>query len=316
VGAEYGIGAGNQVAEVVLPGPPPAVVTHVDIENLLIGDMDAGLIPPPPAGGDYLYIVYFPASTTVDLFATDQGCATSYGYHYATFDPQGVRITYAAIPDCSALDPDVDYRVILFPNASHEIIEAATNPSPLVNPAYWLGDQQNPWSQFGGEVADECIGLTIVASDYKLTRVWSNAVASDGGDPCQPSPPGEVFYDVTPTPDQNLTIPAGTSLTITLTGWSAAPLAAWFVTAYAGYDSAFLPQVVLPETVELTPPLDTGTTIANGLTTTLTIGVPPNTPSGSIGSVFVDSFAQAPTAPFYSYFLFPRNDWPVLINVP
>jgi hypothetical protein len=310
VGQEYGVGPGAHVAHAVLPSAP-AVVTHTDIEGILIAAIESHVLPAPAK--DSVYAVYFPASTTVKLFAGDQGCLTSYGYHYSR-PYEGQRLTYFAIPDCSALDPTVDYHAILYPDASHELIETLTDPS-MTDPAYLLESAMNAWSQFGGEVADECAGLSTNEAGYTLTRVWSNQAAASGQDPCQPASPSAIVYDVAPS-QTVVTIAAGHSATISLMGWSSAPKAPWWLTAYMGYESAFNPKPQLGgPVVSFGPTVGAGTTITNGQTTTLTLSVPAGAQSGSIGSVFIDSFDQQPPSTFTSLFLFPRNDWPILIRV-
>src|SRR5262245_8034173 len=272
-GADYGVGAGKHVAKVVLAEAAPAVVTAADIRRLLIDRIDRGVLP---SGDDFLYAVYFPASTEVDLFANDGGCAAGYGYHEGVLTAAH-RFAYAAIPECSQHDRTVPYEQILFPDASHEIIEAATNPFPVDDPAYWLAARGAPWGQAGGEVADGCAGLNVVEDGFALTRVYSNTAAARGDDPCQPGD-GEVYFGLSPAKNVYDASP-GQTLQIPLRAWATGPIASWYVTAMRGYDSAFAVHPVLGA-----PRAHAGQHVV------LTVTVPATARRGSVGSVFVSSF--------------------------
>jgi hypothetical protein len=297
-GAEYGVGDGTHVARVMLDEVAPAVVTAADIRRLLVARIDAGVLP---AGDDFLYVVYFPASTEVDMFAGDGSCAAGYGYHEGVLTAAH-RFAYAAIPDCSAFDPHIAYESILFPDASHEIIEAATNPFPIDDPAYWLGAPSDPWSQFGGEVADACAGLNVEEGGFALTRVYSNAAAQRGDDPCQPAG-GEVYFGASPSRNVYTGAP-GDVLHIPLHAWATGSIASWNVTATRGYDSAFAVHPAL-----------NATHARPGQSLVLTVTIPATARRGSVGSVFVSSFATWPDPVPYSLLAFPRFDWPVAIVV-
>jgi hypothetical protein len=277
---------------------PPSAVTSADIRRFLLDAIAAGTLP---EGDEFIYVVYYPATTTVQLYANDGGCAAGYGYHDAV-DTTQHRFAYAAIPNCSAYDPQARYEDILFPDASHEIIEAATNPFPVDDPAYWLGNPLDPWSQAGGEVADACAGLTTEEGGYSLTRVYSNSAASRGDDPCQPGD-GETYYGVSPA-DRVYAAQPGETLTIPLFAWATGPIASWNVKAYRGFVSAFAPHPTL-----------SASTASAGDQLVLTVTVPTTARHGDVGSVILGSFAQSPDPVPYSLFLFPQFDWPLLIQV-
>lgn len=95
-----------------------------------------------------------------------------------------------------------------------------------------------------------------------------------------PFAPGHVYYNVSPSPSAPQTVPAGGSVTFTLTGWATAPVAPWsLVVNPDGYAQQGF----------ATTPSFTSTTVGNGTTTQLTLHVPASTPSGRTATVRVGS---------------------------
>jgi hypothetical protein len=93
---------------------------------------------------------------------------------------------YAFIPDCGLSDEEVMFAV------SHEIAEAATDPSPEVQPTWQSATPP-------GEIADLCGDLSTTldggldadggALSYQVQRLYSTKVAALGtSDPCVPAP--------------------------------------------------------------------------------------------------------------------------------
>ncbi len=153
-----------------------------------------------------VYAIYFPAGTTISLGGAES-CSSFGGYHnnFNTSDT-GQNITYAVIPRCSSFSTGsgtlsgVD--AITGP-ASHEYLEAVTDPEPETNPAYLTPDNADfIWAQVlgGGEIGDLCAQLQNVfykpsGFDYTVQRSWSNSASLASHDPCQPSLPGEVYFN-------------------------------------------------------------------------------------------------------------------------
>jgi hypothetical protein len=319
VGHDYGVGSGTHVAHVVLPGPVPAMMTDLDTQALLETNLGNGTLPSaagPDAGasgagdagdGDYLYMVIYPSSTQTGSFLAgpstctyEGGSSFIGGYHWET-QSGAYHVPYAVIPTCSS-GTIVEGTSDLEASASHEFIEAATDPFPYTNPGYGITDQADPWVYTAGEVADLCEGLTTQEAGFTAQRVWSNSVAMEdngvdasagGGSPCVPAT-SEPFYDVSPSPSQAQNVAAGSSVTFTLTGFSTGPVSAWGLSTFPG-PSSFTPTAMLG-----------ATTIDNGQTTTLLVGVPSGTPSNSYASLFVTS-SRSPTD--FTY-------WPIAITVP
>src|SRR5207249_3243673 len=136
---------------------------------------------------------------------------------------------YAVVPACSSGANALAYVEV---GASHELIEAATDPLPLTDPEWALIDPANPWTVLAGEVADFCEIVSYVQdSGYVLQRSWSNAAARAGTDPCVPAP-SRPFYDTSTTPSTVQHVAAGASVTFTLRGFSEAPTADWTLSQF------------------------------------------------------------------------------------
>jgi hypothetical protein len=310
VGHDYGVGTGTHAAHVVLQMTAPTSPTDLDTQALIEQKIGDGTLPSAfdvdggstDAGagvaGDYVYVIFYPQGTTAGSFlAGPSTCADLGGgefiggYHWET-QSGAYHVPYAVIPTCSDAS-GVERASDIEASASHEIIEASTDPFPYTSTAYALTDLSDPWTFTDGEVADLCEGQTLQQNGFTVQRVWSNAAAAAGTAPCIPAPAGG-FYDVSPSPDTTQTVAAGSSVTFTLTGFSTAPLPPWSLQAFAE-QGAFVPTLQL-----------SASTIGNGQTATLKVSVPSTAASQSYASVIV-SCSRAPGD---------FNYWPVAVTVP
>jgi hypothetical protein len=295
VGQEYGVGAGTQGPNVVLTDTPPASASASDIESFLATKILAGTLPTPD--DSTLYVIYYPPSTQ----PSGLGCSGAWWGHNTVQTP--VRFRYAAIPACPppASFPWTQVQSIE-QDASHEIMEAATDPEYWLAPAYAMTDPENPFHYMGGEVADLCVGLTVPEGQFLVQRIWSNVAAAKGQSPCVPAPAGDVVFDLSPASASPISVAAGAHATIALNGWSNGPIEPWFVVpvTYPGFTATMTPSGVLS--------LDTMT---NGGSAVLTVSVPSNTSSGSRGIVVVDSALVQGTLITGGPYA-----WPILVQVP
>jgi hypothetical protein len=88
--------------------------------------------------------------------------------------------------------------------ASHELVEASSDPYPDSKPAFSdLDDQNTGWGVLmGSENADMCAGIerssvTLPDLPFVVTRVWSNSAAAAASDPCLPAEPGDPYFNAT-----------------------------------------------------------------------------------------------------------------------
>jgi hypothetical protein len=187
----------------------------------------AGDLPVPSA--NTLYVFYLPPGFSVVL----DGAPTC-GYHsLATvnvLDAGTVTIPYVVIPRCEVSGmQDLDVATVA---ASREIAEAATDPY-LAQGEIGFYRVDPAWSVTGNEIGDYCAGLTTTESGSAVQRIWSNASAAAGHDPCVPAPSGEVYYSVAPEADvaQGITLAVGASATFSATAFADGATSAWSISA-------------------------------------------------------------------------------------
>ncbi len=309
VGHDYGVGAGVHTAHVVLPAPP-STVSDLDVQSLLEQKLGDGTLPSaegPDAGsvdagpgvpGGYLYVFFYPSSTTTGSFlggpttCVDVGGGHFLGgYHWET-QSGAYHVPYAVVPECKGaggVEGPGDLEVA----ASHEIMEASSDPFPYSETAYAIIDPNDPWVATAGEVGDLCEGQVTQEAGFSAQRIWSNSAAAADAPPCVPTPPGG-FYNVSPSPQGTQIVAAGSSVTFTLTGFSTQPAAPWSLDALSFGQASFQPTAVLSTH-----------SIANGATATLTVTVPAGTASQSYAAVFLSSYRAVDD----------YNVWPVAVVV-
>jgi hypothetical protein len=251
------IGPGSAGGHVVLPAAASGYTDSVKgaestVRALLTASVADGSLPPPDA--QTLYVLYFPAGTTI-LLDGNASCAPSSfaSYHDTIALPVGdggsgamTNAAYAVVARCSSTEAATTVA------ASHEIVEAATDPSPENAPAFQLTDMV--WTAFGPEVADACaavdVNLVTVDSGFSVQRSWSNASAAAGHDPCVPVATGEVYFNVAPEEGaETLTLSVGQSATVVVYPFADGPASfSWQLSAVAASGSP-LAFAVAPDSV-------------------------------------------------------------------
>jgi hypothetical protein len=99
VGADYGVDTGSVLKAVQRTDPAPAMIDDAGIVNLLYAGLADGTLPTPPGGpADALYMIWFPATTTITA-GTDRSCEAFGGYHNSA-RRGGVELAYAVIAAC------------------------------------------------------------------------------------------------------------------------------------------------------------------------------------------------------------------------
>jgi hypothetical protein len=268
--AEYGAGAATGLPPVQLTEPAPTTIDDSNIQLWLAKKLngDDPLFPTPDA--NTLYALFYPAGTTVTLggtpvldggvadAGTDTGgggggfggiqssCTDFGGYHQnIQLDaPHGTaNVAYAVVPRCATFGPLTGLDVITGA-ASHEFIEATTDPFPISAPAYLTIDDAHAYWEFvlgGGEVCDMCAQFPasftkFTELPYTVQRCWSNKAEKAGTDPCVPETESEVYFNTVPELTsipadiegmtlnvQGVSIPVGSSKVVTLDLFSDGP---------------------------------------------------------------------------------------------
>jgi hypothetical protein len=275
VGAEFGVLAGTH-EERRFPEIAPATIKDAGIRNLIIAKIAASALPAPTVGGQNVYMIYFPATTVI----TDSGGAKmcgangSVGYH-GSGKSGGIDFAYAVVADCGSGFPSITS------TASHELIEAASDPWNAPNDGYFM-DFSAPdlwYTDYGDEDADMCqYEADIGEGIWTLQRSYSNVAAAAGGSPCVPAVAGEAYNNVSAMPATMPDVAPGGSFVFTITGWSTLKTAPWKLALGPGDQTDFDPKPVL-----------SGTSITNGDTVTVTLKAPATATAGTIGSAYIFS---------------------------
>jgi hypothetical protein len=157
----------------------------------------------PKPDSQTLYVIFFPATTTI-VDQDGPSCLAFGAYHssYRSTLPGGSNTAYAVIPYCDYGGGDMLNYTQVQVSASHEIAEVASDPYPGPNLAFYL-TSNDAWegaqSLGGGENGDMCEGLSNANwpdTPYTYQRIWSNQAAAQSMQPCQPSPSSNPYFAV------------------------------------------------------------------------------------------------------------------------
>jgi hypothetical protein len=202
------------------------------IQEYLQARIADGTLPQPTE--ETLYVVYLPAAVSITLDGASS-CREFGGYHNTlTYTPEAgaaIPVPYAIVPRCDSTTTTTTIA------ASHEIIEAATDPDVgNTNVAYYMVNEA--WAFAGGEVGDLCVDFTgggtdtVLEGAFTVQRSWSNTEAKAGHDPCVPAPANDVFFGAAPAAaQQKVVLAAGKSVVIDVTAFSNGPMADFTLSA-------------------------------------------------------------------------------------
>jgi hypothetical protein len=281
VGSEYGIGAGTVGGTVQLADSAPTTpITSADVETYLATGITNGTIPTPAGGfANALFLIYYPSTAQITTTFVDgimkQNCTDWLAYH-GEAHTMGLDFSYAVVADCSLTGQALTNEQEMEMAASHEIIEAATDAFPITNPAYQvIADPTSGWYAyfaFEVEVGDLCEipAIADMETGHVAQRIWSNAAAAAGNDPCIPTDPTVPYFNTSASPTTIAHVAAGATAQFQLQGWSVAPVANWTLSTDVPTDSAFSPMITFGNM-----------NMNNGGTTTMSITVPANATAGT-----------------------------------
>jgi hypothetical protein len=249
------VSAGSPAMSVAYPSAPAAMYTDSDqggpssIRDFLATALDTSVLPAPAPGAvsNTLYLLYFQTTTKI-VYDGSSSCEAFDGYH-GSMTYNGQQVPYAIIPECSGPSAGETPPITTLENttitASHEILEAATDPNDLAL-GYFLDFNQVAnygWLDVqGGEVADLCVDPFLLAQDewpessFVVQRIWSNANAKAGLDPCVPVPASEVYFSGAPV-QSFFVMDVGSTLMFEVDAFSTGPRADWTLSAQDWTDS-------------------------------------------------------------------------------
>jgi len=254
------IESGPAGTSIELTSSPQASYTDGDdgsastLQTWLSNSIASGTLPAPASGSpsETLYVLYFPATTTVTFdgvpSCTDEGFD---GYHnWTSIGSQTVAYVVAMeCPPLPATTPGVTAPTLLQNTtitASHEIVEASTDPVPpgtsnAVSPGFALDStllDNFGWIDVtgGGEAADMCVDFFGLRQDetsdgtFTVQRIWSAAQAQSGVDPCNPIPPGDLYFNAAPEGTAFFVVGVGQSETFFVDAFAQPGVGNWTLT--------------------------------------------------------------------------------------
>jgi hypothetical protein len=332
--SEYHLGALSSASHLVGPAIAAGVYTTSQLQTYVAGVLagaDGGSIATP--NGNTIYLVYLPAGAT---FSGRTDC----GYH--TSFPSSATSTgdqLALVIRCPPVRDQETELGQLTRVGSHEIVESATDPIgrgyrlPTVTAQPWDASIWQAWDPGSRsiELGDLCEGTrTFEPTDagpsggWELQRMWSNAAAATGGDPCVP--PAAVPYESVSVPQGWYAVQAGSSVDIPITGWSAAATSEWLVhDTLSGTNDPAVFGGILDGGVTLTSEAGIGTTapcfaryaMNDGVGGVLRVTAPASAASGDYAVFTVTSFREKPPPSCYPPISEDNTHfWPVGVFVP
>jgi hypothetical protein len=280
------------------------------------GHIAAGDFPAPD--DQTVYALYFTAKDTITLMNSTS--CVGFGAYHSSAVVNGIAhpVAYAVIPACDyGLGPTGNFNYVTL-SASHELAEAATDPHPLMDTAFYLRSN-DAWlgalSYGGGENGDMCTYLldpSTMESGYTVQRIWSNSAAAASKNPCQP---WDVPYYGAAVRTKLLNVGDHMSrgYVVVKRGQSVDAIADVF--SQSALPADLLLYVGRPKGQQQTDPTDVGSLspltvtisqqqVHNGDGVIITFTAPSNAPTGDIRLV-VRSVLQMKD----------YNDWPVILRV-
>lgn len=256
---EYGVGPGTMGKVVTVKETPADAQTDMTIAKWLALKLNLNDPSFPAPDENTIYVLHYPDNVTITQMGfqgTMTSCQAFAGYHSDVVLDQrhgNQLVAYAVIPPCLDVG-GVTGIDSLTSTVAHELIEAASDPYPNNDPAYWQVDMDHFYWLLvlgGGENADMCAQdpssfLKVPELPYTVQRSWSNVAAKAGHNPCvpAPSPSVEPYFNAVPELDEEVVlnfgqvitmkgvvVPVGQSKTVTIDLFSDAPTGPITVTA-------------------------------------------------------------------------------------
>ena len=194
--SEYGVGPLTVVPPVQLHRSSPTSLTDAEVQSVIetaLGN-PANTFPAPDSSTVYTLLIPYGVTETGPQGGTSCGFG---GYHRSFTLASGTRIAYAVIAECA--QNKATTRTL-----AHELAEAVTDPFAPDSAAYAGVTPRDlgfvVGTTLGSEVGDMCETWTpfLMPTGEKSARVWSNASAAAGENPCLPIPPEESWFMTLP----------------------------------------------------------------------------------------------------------------------
>lgn len=250
---EYGVGPAVSGGHVEITDAPPASFDVATANDEILAFVKKGVQGAPANGwpvpdDQTFYLLFIPQTVAINNNGKDD-CANNVGYHVEAAIGAYPHVAYGIVAEkCHDYLPNIVDNTT--ETASHEIGETATDPHTETDNG-WLGFDPDHyafelWQNQQDETGDACEFYDdSYYEDPELgawvQRLWSNAAAKAGKNPCLPAP-DEAYFNVTPLATEPITttgttgkvhktrgfhIPVGTEKTIDVGFYSDRPTADW-----------------------------------------------------------------------------------------
>jgi len=234
------IGDGPAGVSAPIATAPATSYTDAQLQTWLQTEITSNALPAPDTDGgavsNTLYVLYFPMTTTITDPTGATSCNQFDGYHGA-MTMGAVQVPYAVVNECDFGSAQATLANTT-ETAAHEIFEAASDPG---NPTGFYLDTSDPntwgWNDVvGGEAADMCVDMFGAGGDATndgtivVQRIWSNAFAMAGGDPCNPLQSGKTYFNASPS-QAVYVLDVGGSVTFEASAFSTMPTSDWTLVA-------------------------------------------------------------------------------------
>jgi hypothetical protein len=170
------IGNGTYVKAVVDTKSSAATrLADPDVQKELLRMIDAGEVPAPDE--NTLYMMHFPPGVEIDLNGA-VSCIQFCGYHGAIV--HGAKnVYYSVVPDqggacLGGCGDDPNPFNNLTAQASHEFIEAVTDPAGALATGAGTAPPRAWYDTVNGESSDICNGQQQKVGPYVVQKAWSN----------------------------------------------------------------------------------------------------------------------------------------------
>jgi len=204
---EYGIGpaTGGAANHVRISAAPMSTIDVLDLEAWLVTQVQSPSTSGWPAyDPQTLYVVWIPPAIKLTAGGAD-ACIGNQGTYHSEVTVGTNSVPYVFVDE--ACNGSMSLLDVATQTGSHAIAEAVTDPHLYTAPAYLGFDTSHiAWQAWQGntaEVADICVLFPDAyfkgpsSLPYSLQRLWSNANAKAGHDPCGPATT-DPYYNVAP----------------------------------------------------------------------------------------------------------------------
>lgn len=223
------VGEGTAGTPVHLDDSLAAETRPAEIETLLQRNAKAGKLG--SLDGRAVLLVYLPKGVALVGEGGERYCSGGPRALHRSIDLEGTRIAFAMLPRCEG---EAEVTGV----ASHELLEATTNPLPATRGfAFRGGSQQSGFTAAGVEPVDPCglvnmDGHWTTEAGFSVQRAWSNAAAAKAQNPCVPAPRDSRYALLVPREPAVRLAKDGDTVTLTADASSASDLPSWVVSAF------------------------------------------------------------------------------------